>query len=158
MPVVDVQLACDAAEAPARQAIVAWVRRALQAAGDEPGGAAEVSVRVVDTNEMRNLNRDYRGRDYATNVLSFPAGEIAGLPGDATRLLGDIVICADVVNTEADEQGKTRDDHWAHMLVHGSLHLLGYDHRQDADAAVMEALETRVLTGHGLADPYGESS
>ncbi len=158
MPVVDVQLACDAAEAPARQAIVAWVRRALQAAGDEPGGAAEVSVRVVDTDEMRNLNRDYRGRDYATNVLSFPAGEIAGLPGDATRLLGDIVICADVVNTEADEQGKTRDDHWAHMLVHGSLHLLGYDHRQDADAAVMEALETRVLTGHGLADPYGESS
>ncbi len=158
MPVVDVQLACDAAEAPARQAIVAWVRRALQAAGDEPGGAAEVSVRVVDTDEMRNLNRDYRGRDYATNVLSFPAGEIAGLPGDATRLLGDIVICADVVNTEADEQGKTRDDHWAHMLVHGSLHLLGYEHRQDADAAVMEALETRVLTGHGLADPYGESS
>ncbi len=157
-PVIDVQLACDTAKAPARRVLSAWVRRALQAAGDEPEGGAEIAIRVVDADEMRSLNRDYRGRDHATNVLSFPAGDIEGLPRDAPRLLGDIVICADVVNAEAAAQGKAREDHWAHMLVHGSLHLLGYDHRQDADAAVMEALEKRVLTRHGLADPYGESS
>ena len=157
MPVVDVQLACDPSKAPARRVLATWVQRALQEAREESVGRAEVAVRVVEAEEMRSLNREYRGRDYATNVLSFPAGDIAGLPGDAVRLLGDIVICADVVNSEAAEQDKSREDHWAHMLVHGSLHLLGYDHRHDDEAAAMEALEKRVLGRYGLTDPYGES-
>ena len=157
-PVIDVQLACNPSKAPARQELAGWVRRALREAFDESPADVEVSVRVVDANEMRGLNREYRGRDYATNVLSFPAGDIDGLPAEAARLLGDIVICADVVNAEAAEQGKLREHHWAHMLVHGTLHLIGHDHREEAEAAVMEALEKRVLKRYGLADPYGESS
>lgn len=158
MPVIDVQLACDPSKAPDRQVLADWVQRALREAFDGPPADSEVSVRVVEADEMRSLNREYRGRDYATNVLSFPAGDIDGLPAEAGRLLGDIVICADVVNAEAAEQGKLREDHWAHMLVHGALHLLGHDHQEDAEAAAMETLEKRVLNRYGLADPYGESS
>lgn len=106
---------------------------------------------------MRSLNRDYRQKDKATNVLSFPAGAIEGLPAEAAPLLGDIVICAEVVSDEAAEQGKSTDDHWAHMLVHGTLHLLGYDHETDDDAAEMEGLEARILTVNGLRDPYVKS-
>jgi probable rRNA maturation factor len=117
----------------------------------------EVSVRIVDAEEVRTLNREYRDKDRATNVLSFPAGPLAGLPDDAPILLGDIVVCASVVDSEAAEQGKDVADHWAHMLVHGTLHLLGFDHEDDTEAAAMEALETQVLTQHGLPDPYGAS-
>jgi len=92
-----------------------------------------------------------------TNVLSFRAAAIKGLPADVAQVLGDIVICAAVVNNEAAEQGKAIDDHWAHMLVHGTLHLLGYDHETDDDAAEMEDIETRILTENGVADPYRES-
>lgn len=158
VPVVDVQLACDPSKSPARQVLATWVQRTLQEARDQSDGGAEVSVRVVEADEMRSLNREYRGRDYATNVLSFRAGVIEGLPVEEAHLLGDIVICADVVNAEATELGKLREDHWAHMLVHGSLHLLGHDHQEHAEAEVMEALEKRVLSRFGLADPYGESS
>jgi len=90
-------------------------------------------------------------------VLSFVAGEIDGLPDDANRLLGDVVICASVVATEADEQGKALADHWGHMLVHGTLHLLGHDHEMDAQAAEMEALETKILTAQNVTDPYARS-
>ena len=103
---------------------------------------------------MRALNHEYRRINKATNVLSFPAGEIAGLPGEAPRVLGDVVICATVVSEEAAAQGKQVADHWAHMLVHGMLHLLGYDHELDAEAVEMEGLETQVLASSGLADPY----
>lgn len=107
---------------------------------------------------MRSLNCAFRGKDKPTNVLSFPAGDVAGLPADAPLPLGDIVICAGVVGAEAAAQGKTEDDHWAHMLVHGTLHLLGFDHETDAEAADMEALETRILGEHGIADPYGAAA
>jgi len=88
-------------------------------------------------------------------VLSFPVGAVTGLPADEPEPLGDIVVCAGVVRAEAAAQGKEAADHWAHMLVHGALHLLGYDHDTDAGAAAMESLETQVLSAHGVADPYG---
>ena len=116
-----------------------------------------MSVRIVDAAEIHALNSDYRGKDKPTNVLSFPAGDVAGLPADMPVLLGDVVICASVVREEAAAQGKAITDHWAHMLVHGTLHLLGYDHETETEAVEMEALETRILSEHGVADPYGAS-
>jgi probable rRNA maturation factor len=104
---------------------------------------------------MRALNRDYRDKDKPTNVLSFPAGQVTGLPEAEPMPIGDIVVCADVVSNEAAEQGKAPPDHWAHMLVHGTLHLLGFDHEADAEAAAMETLESRILAEQGVADPYG---
>jgi probable rRNA maturation factor len=153
---VDVQYACDDDTAPEIATVEFWIASAIEASGNKSD--AEVSVRIVDSDEIRALNRDYRGKDRPTNVLSFPAGEVAGLPAEVPVLLGDIVVCASVVRDEATEQGKTLADHWAHMLVHGTLHLLGYDHEADTDAAEMEALEARILSEHGLADPYGASA
>jgi len=113
--------------------------------------AAEVAIVIVDTDEGRDFNQRFRHRDYATNVLSFPYER---LPGDRSGLLGDLVVCAPVVAREAREQGKRTRDHYAHMTIHGVLHLLGHDHENDADAQHMEALETRILAGLGIADPY----
>jgi len=152
---VDVQYATDDDTAPEMPDVESWVARAVAASGCE--ATAEVSVRIVDAGEIHALNREYRGKDKPTNVLSFPAGEVEGLPEDVPRPLGDIVICADVVRDEAAAQGKATAAHWAHMLVHGTLHLLGFDHETDAGAAAMEALETRILSEHGLSDPYGAS-
>lgn len=129
-----------------------WVTRAVVEAAQVAN--AEVSLRVVDAEEMRALNREYRDQDKPTNVLSFPAGRVEGMPDDAPVLLGDVVVCASVVHEEAAAQAKSDEDHWAHMLVHGTLHLLGYDHIADDEAAAMEALETRILESHGVADPY----
>ena len=154
---VDVQAACKDPDVPSASEVREWVSRTIGAAGTSLPGRVEVSVRLVDTREMRALNRDYREQDKTTNVLSFPAGEIAGLPGDAPRALGDIVICAAVVSEEAAAQGKELSAHWAHMLVHGTLHLLGYDHETDAEAAEMEGLETRILCRHDCPDPYLKS-
>ena len=112
---------------------------------------AEVAIVVVDADEGRDFNRRFRHRDYATNVLSFPYER---LPGDRSGLLGDLVVCAPVVAREAREQGKRLRDHYAHMTIHGVLHLLGHDHEDDADGQRMEALETRILAGLGIADPY----
>lgn len=124
------------------------IRRWIQAALFAP---AELTIRFVDAEEGRTLNRDYRGKDYATNVLSFPV-ELP--PGVKLPLIGDLVICAPVVAREAKEQGKPARNHWAHMTVHGVLHLLGYDHIDDDEAEAMEALETRILAGLGIDDPY----
>ena len=152
---VDVQYACDDDTAPEIATVEFWITRAIEAAGNKSD--AEVSVRIVDGDEICALNREYRGKDRPTNVLSFPAGEVAGLPAEVPVLLGDIVICASVVRDEAESQGKAAPDHWAHMLVHGTLHLLGYDHEADADAVEMESLEARILALQGLSDPYGAS-
>ncbi len=142
--------------APDDDFIRAWVSRTFEAAGEKPH--AEVSVRVVDAEEMRILNRDYRNKDKPTNVLSFPAGPVAGLPDAEPAPIGDIVVCAEVVGSEAAEQSKPLQDHWAHMLVHGTLHLLGFDHIENDEAAAMEDLETRILGTHGVADPYGAAA
>ncbi|WP_426663154.1 rRNA maturation RNase YbeY [Rhodanobacter aciditrophus] len=126
-----------------------WVEAALR--GAKRRKATELSIRIVGADEGRALNRDYRGKDYATNVLSFEAG----LPPELKLpLIGDMVICAPVVAREAAEQGKRVRDHWAHLTVHGTLHLLGYDHIVATEAEAMEALETRILAGLGIADPY----
>ena len=116
---------------------------------------ADLSIRIVDAPEGRALNRHYRGKDYATNVLSFPADLPEGLPpGVRMPLLGDLVICAPVVAREAQEQGKPLSAHYAHLTVHGTLHLLGWDHEDSREAEAMEQLEREILAGLGIADPY----
>jgi probable rRNA maturation factor len=149
---VDIQVASGATGIPASADMRGWVERTIHAA--DPGRDADVSVRIVDEEEMRALNRDYRDQDKPTNVLAFPAGDAGFLPPGELPLLGDIVVCAGVVAREAEEQGKPPGHHWCHMLVHGSLHLLGYDHVSDDQAAAMEAQERRILAGLGIADPY----
>jgi probable rRNA maturation factor len=134
---------------PAPASFQRWAEAALR--GARRRKPAELAIRIVDATEGRALNRDYRGKDYATNVLSFPA-ELP--PGVALPLIGDLAICAPVVAREAAEQGKAERDHWAHLTVHGVLHLLGYDHIEEHEAEAMEALETRILAGLGIADPY----
>lgn len=151
---VDVQLACDDPDIPDAERIREWVVLTLAAVSISPEGEFEVSVRVVGVGEMQTLSLKYRNTDKATNVLSFPAGELAGVPDDDVRALGDLVVCAPIVRDEAAVQDKVIADHWAHMLVHGTLHLLGYDHISDEQAAEMEGLELRILTSHGVADPY----
>ena len=134
-------------EMPANGLLVDWIRAALQGRCDD----AELSLRLVDEDEGQELNRRYRGKDRATNVLSFPAGNL----GDLRPMpLGDLVICAPLVAREAAEQGKTLDAHWAHLCVHGALHLLGYDHQAAAGAKEMEGLEVAILARLGYQDPY----
>ena len=125
-----------------------WVRAALRG---RQRGRRQVGIVVIGRAEARALNRRYRDRDYATNVLSFPC-ELP--PGDRSGLLGDLAICAPVVAREAAEQGKPTRNHYAHLTIHGVLHLLGYDHATDAEAERMEALERRILAGLGIPDPY----
>jgi probable rRNA maturation factor len=156
-PVIDVEIVSDDATVPSIDEITDWVQRALDAV-PEPPQDAELAVRVVDAEEMQSLNCEHRQKDVPTNVLSFPIGEIQGLPAAAGNFLGDIVVCAPVVSREAAGQGKHLNDHWAHMLVHGTLHLLGYDHQIESEAAKMEALEQRVLAQHGVPNPYRASS
>ena len=150
----DVQVACDCQDIPAVQDIKDWAELAVSESGRAPGGEVEVAVRIVAADEIQTLNRLYRDKDQPTNVLSFPAGEMAGLPEQAGRFLGDVVICASVVAREADMQGKDLAAHWGHMIVHGTLHLLGFDHETEPDARAMEALETRILASRNVMDPY----
>ncbi len=133
---------------PATEQIEAWIAAVLRHQQLED---AEVSLYIVDEAEGEELNSQYRGKDYPTNVLSFPADipEEVGVP-----LLGDLVVCAPVVEREAQEQGKTLAAHWAHMLVHGTLHLLGFDHIDDDETEAMEQLETEIITGLGYQAPY----
>ena len=148
---IDVQHAGGEVPLPAERLLRSWLR---SVADRHPEiGPAEICLRVVGEDEGRQLNETYRGRDRATNVLSFAAGSDTQ-PPDGPRFLGDVVICGPVVAREAAAQDKPLDEHWAHLLVHGTLHLLGYDHESDADAAVMERLETEILGQHGIADPY----
>lgn len=143
-----VQQAC-ATPVPGEDGFRRWVAAALAGAGR--AADAELALRLVGRDEMAALNARYRGRAGPTNVLSFPAALPAAL---ALPLLGDIVICAPLVRTEAAQLGKGVTAHWAHLTVHGTLHLLGFDHQADAEARAMEALERRVLSGLGLPCPY----
>ncbi|PJK10060.1 rRNA maturation RNase YbeY [Lysobacteraceae bacterium NML120232] len=136
---------------PAATSFRRWVAAALAGRIRD----ADLAIRIVDNEESQALNRHYRGKDYPTNVLSFPAERPPGLPKNARfPLLGDLLICAPVVAREAAEQGKPLNAHYAHMTVHGVLHLLGWDHENDADAEAMEQLEREILAGLGIADPY----
>lgn len=146
-PQISVEFAVVAEGMPDADAIHCWAVQALQPGRED----AELSVRVVDEAEITALNRRYRGKDAPTNVLSFPFG---GLPGVETSLLGDVVICAPVVAAEAVVQGKPLAAHWAHLVIHGVLHLQGYDHHAQDEAQRMEALESRLLVHLGFPDPW----
>lgn len=135
------------------------LRRFAKAALGDCEKSVEVTIRIVGAEEMSHLNMTYRQKNKPTNVLSFPAH----LPSDISlpiSILGDIVICAEVVTREAKEQNKTDDEHWAHMIVHGICHLLGYDHEKDDEAHIMEKKETEILQSLGFENPYrtGDSS
>ncbi len=135
---------------PAELEFQRWVEAALnQCAADRD--EAQLTIRLVDEAEITELNATYRNKDKPTNVLSFP---FEAPPGVDIPLLGDIIICAAVVAREADEQNKQLKAHWAHMVIHGTLHLLGYDHIDDDEAEVMEGLEIALLGDLGYADPY----
>ena len=146
---VSVSYALPRAGLPGSASFRRWVQAALRGAGHRR--RTELSIRIVGSDEGLALNRDYRGRDYPTNVLSFAAEPP---PGVRFALLGDLAICAPVVQREAAEQGKSARDHWAHLTVHGVLHLLGHDHMQSDEAEIMEALESRVLARLGIPNPY----
>ena len=146
--IIDLQIACEQETGlPTAEQIEQWATAAVQPQSDE----MEMTVRIVDEAESHALNLNYRGKDRPTNVLSFPfeCPDEVELP-----LLGDLVICRQVVEREAQEQDKPVIAHWAHMVVHGSLHLLGYDHIEDDEAEEMESLETQIMTGLGFEDPY----
>lgn len=150
---VAVSYALPRAGLPAAASFRKWVKAAVDGAGRRFD--SEVAIRLVDAAEGQAMNLQYRGKDYATNVLSFPAEMPEGLPEDFDfPQLGDLAICAPVVAREAAEQGKALNDHYAHLTVHGVLHLLGFDHIEDEEAEEMEALERVILASLGIADPY----
>ena len=132
---------------PTARLIRSWARLAV---GDRAHG--ELGVRVVTVEEMAELNSRYRHKDTPTNVLAFPGGATG--PGDELPPLGDLVIAAAVVAREAEEQGKSLEAHWAHMVIHGALHLIGYDHVNARGARIMEDRERELLAALGFADPY----
>ena len=155
---IDLQWAVEERAIPTYEQCREWVLAALQ----EPRcfESVELTIRIVDEQESQSLNRDYRGKDKPTNVLSFEYEQPPGLVelGEELPYLGDLVICANVVAEEADQQQKTLEAHWAHMIVHGVLHLQGYDHIEEAEALKMEKLEIEHLRALGFRNPYADSS
>ncbi len=145
---LDLQLATEAGDLPAEAQLRRWVELALR----QRTADSELTIRLVGAEEGQELNRTYRHKDYATNVLSFPAEVPDGLLD--IPLLGDLVICVPVVEREAREQNKALEAHWAHLVIHGCLHLLGYDHIDDEEAEEMEGLERQLLAELGYPDPY----
>ena len=146
---IETQMACASEDIPDADSMRHWVSAAMR----DEAATLELSVQIVDEQESAALNQQYRGKSGPTNVLSFPFDAVTPEP---LPILGDLVICAPVVNREAIEQNKPAEAHWAHMCVHGVLHLLGYDHAGDSDAQVMEALETTILLDMGFPAPYSE--
>jgi probable rRNA maturation factor len=143
---VNVQIATEHDDTPDPEKITKWAKRALEGCASD----VELTVRVVGIDEGRQLNEQWRESSGATNVLAFPIDGLEMAPG----LLGDVVVCAAVANTEAQQRGKTMDAHWAHLVIHGTLHLLGYDHLHAADATEMERLERLLLRDLSYPDPY----
>ena len=146
--IIDIQNACDANEIPTTDLFQQWVDTAFEMLVEQE---FELTIRLVNTAESQQLNKQYRQKDKPTNVLSFPFEVPEGVE---LNLLGDLVICAQVVEHEAKAQNKKLFDHWAHMVIHGCLHLLGYDHINDTDANEMEALEVKFLAKLAIANPY----
>ena len=151
-PDIELQVASAEPGLPGARTFASWAGAVLDESGLE---RAELVVRIVDEAESRELNQRYRGKDRPTNVLSFPFEAPPGLPAEiAFPCLGDLVICAPLVRQEATQQHKALDAHWAHLVVHGVLHLLGHDHQNDAEAAEMEDREREILKQLGYPDPY----
>jgi probable rRNA maturation factor len=156
---IDRQLVLDETQyvVPSEKDIQAWADAALTQL-KRTDRDWQMTVRLVEAAEIRQLNQDYRHKNGATNVLSFPFDAPPGMPeGLCEEMLGDLVICASVVQYEAKQQHKQLEAHWAHMIVHGTLHLLGYDHVIDAEAEIMESAEIAILQGLGYANPYAEA-
>jgi probable rRNA maturation factor len=148
---LELQNATQQDNIPSKENFIAWSKAGLRQERQQ----AEVVIRLVDEHEIQELNREYRGKDKPTNILSFRSNMPAFVENS---LLGDLVICAPVVMREAQEQGKSDEAHWAHMVVHGVLHLLGYDHHDDEAADDMEQLEKEIMVGLGFLDPYKEET
>ena len=145
---VDIDNVSPNKNVPSHNNITHWVKHVLS---HEAKTDAELSIRIVDKDEIQQLNASYRNKDKPTNVLSFPAElpEAVQIP-----LLGDIIICAPIVEEEAREQQKSTESHWAHMLIHGTLHLLGYDHIDDTEAEIMEGVEIKLMQSLDFESPY----
>lgn len=143
----DAQLTCAL---PSEADVVRWASAVLE---QQQVGDQEVTVRFVGEDESSQLNGDYRGKHYPTNVLSFP---FECPPGIELNLLGDLVVCVPVIHQEAEQQKKSVSDHYTHMIVHGLLHLMGFDHIEEAEAQEMESLEIAILSRLGIDDPYQE--
>ena len=145
---LDLQIASEHSGIPEAECFQTWIDCVM---AEQNMDVQEITIRVVDEQESRELNHQYRDKDKPTNVLSFP---FEAPPGVEMNLLGDLVVCAQVVEKEAIEQNKPLSHHWAHMIVHGALHLLGFDHIDDNDAQEMEGLEIALLAKLGIDDPY----
>lgn len=144
---LDLQIASEFSPLPSEADFLRWAQAALTSLKPD----AELTIRIADEAESQQLNHEYRGKDKPTNVLSFPFDAPAGID---LPLIGDLVICPQVVAKEAEEQEKSLQDHFAHMVVHGCLHLLGFDHIEPSDAEEMETLEKKLLAELGIDDPY----
>jgi len=152
---IEIQRAITSGKIPDDDQFQLWVESALAGTGKH----VRLTVRIADEQEAWQFNRDYRHKDNATNVLSFTAELPEGLPSEIRESqLGDLLICAPVVAREAEEQNRPESDHWAHMTIHGVLHLLGHDHEQPDQAALMESMETEILATLGISDPYQDNS
>jgi len=151
---ISLQVVEESAGLPDAQEFNEWLTEVFRVTAT---ATADLTLRIVGETESRELNARFRHKDKPTNVLSFPAVNVPGLPLHDEPTLGDLVVCAPVVEREAAEQGKPAKAHWAHMLVHGTLHLLGYDHIAAAEASRMETLERQILANCGFADPYAEN-
>jgi probable rRNA maturation factor len=156
--ILDLQLASDCADIPKQQDMQLWLDTLLS---QQQLNKKEITVRIVDEAEIQQLNQQYRGKDKPTNVLSFPFEMPELVMPDGVHLdksmcdfIGDIVICTQIVKLESQQQNKHLDHHWAHMLIHGTLHLLGYDHIEEQDADEMEGVEIAILQKLGIDDPY----
>jgi len=146
---LDVQIACEEKNLPSTEQLQLWAETALSTLENDP----ELTIRLVESQESQALNHQYRQKDKPTNVLSFPFEVPEGID---LNLLGDLVICSDVVSQEAKAQNKQNLDHWAHLVIHGCLHLLGYDHIEEDEAVEMESLEIKLLSTLGIDNPYQE--
>ena len=157
---VDIQIAAESDQLPTAQALAVWANEALTVAADNrwsrlPAASVELCIRLVETEEGTSLNETYRGRSKPTNVLSFGIDEaLTRIELGCPQPIGDIVLCVPVVEREAAQQGKPCTDHYAHLVVHGILHLLGFDHEEEVAAQDMECKEVAILRQLGIANPY----
>ena len=151
MNVLDIQVVSQSKQLPDQEQFQYWVDAVLNDGSED----SELVIRIVDEAEMTQFNEQYRDKKGSTNILSFPFEAPEGVEN---YLLGDMLVCAPVVEKEAQQQNKELEHHWAHMIVHGVLHLLGYDHVDDEDAEEMEALEIKILKKINIKNPYEENS
>jgi len=151
--VIDLQVACTPTKLPTKEQFQLWVDTALAEVSSKPSQDFELTIRLVNNEESQQLNKQYRGKDKPTNVLSFPFEVPDGIE---LNLLGDLIICIEVMKQEAQEQKKALFEHWAHLVIHGCLHLVGFDHISDTEALEMESIEITILEKLGISNPYLE--